>query len=194
MDGLKPNRELMAAARQALTGRWNGGALAFLVYTLVVQFAGIIMLVIAGPIQLGLTRYFLNVCRGDKAEIEDLFSGFNQFGRAFCAALLSGLYVFLWSLLLIVPGILASLSYSMVYYILLDHPELSAGEAIDRSKQMMRGNRWKLVCLHCRFIGWGFLCLLTLFIGNFWLSSYTMVSVAKFYEDIRDRADELKVV
>jgi len=201
MVGMTHNRELMAAARQSLAGKWNGAAGVFFVYLLLLIvpqmvpiIGGFAALILAGPFVVGMMRYVLNVSRGESAQIGDLFSGFNRFGQAFCTYLLVTIYVFLWTLLLIIPGILASLSYAMVWFILQDHPELSANEAIGRSKKIMYGNRWKFFCQSCRFIGWMLLVPFTLGIGYFWLCPYMAVSMAKFYEDIRDRADELKVV
>ena len=78
-----------------------------------------------------------------------------------------------------------SLSYSQAYYLLADNPDMGAMEATGRSKKIMAGNRWKLFCLGCRFIGWGLLCVPTLFIGLLWLSPYMWVSFAKFYDDLR---------
>jgi len=78
-----------------------------------------------------------------------------------------------------------SLSYSQVYYLLADNPDMGAMEATGRSKKIMAGNRWKLFCLGCRFIGWGILCVPTLGIGLLWLSPYMYVSFVKFYDDLR---------
>ena len=78
-----------------------------------------------------------------------------------------------------------SLSYSQAYYLLADNPDMGAMEATGRSKKIMAGNRWKLFCLGCRFIGWGLLCVPTLGIGLLLLAPYIYVSLAKFYDDLR---------
>jgi uncharacterized membrane protein len=87
-------------------------------------------------------------------------------------------------LLLIIPGIMAGLSYSQTFYILSEDPSIGAMDAIRKSKEMMYGNRWKLFCLGLRFIGWLLLCILTLGIGFIWLAPYMAVSMAKFYDDL----------
>ena len=94
-------------------------------------------------------------------------------------------FVFLWSLLLIIPGIVKAFSYAMTPYILEEHPELSAGEAIDHSRAMMKGHKFDLFWLLLSFIGWGFLCLFTFGIGYLWLTPYMQTSVAAFYEDVK---------
>lgn len=96
------------------------------------------------------------------------------------------LYVLLWTLLLIVPGIIAALGYSMTFYILADEPELKAEEALRKSKAMMDGYKLKLFYLDLRFFLLAFLCILTLGIGFLWLIPYVNVTTALFYEDIKE--------
>ena len=90
----------------------------------------------------------------------------------------------MWSLLLIIPGIIARYSYAMTGYILAEHPELTADEAITSSKAMMEGNRFRLFCLELSFIGWGILCAFTFGIGNLWLRPYKQTAIAAFYREI----------
>jgi len=138
-----------------------------------------------GVFQLGQCRFYLDLIRGDKLEIGRIFYGFKHFRRAAAAYLLMILYIMLWTCLLIIPGIIASFSYAMTFYVLADNPEMSAGEALARSKKIMDGNRFKLFCLGLRFIGWGFLSLLTCYIGMLWLMPYISTSFTAFYEDVR---------
>ena len=100
------------------------------------------------------------------------------------ARFLQSIYIILWSLLFIIPGIVASYSYAMTEYILAEDPELTATEAISRSKQMMYGNRWRLFCLEFSFIGWSILCSFTLGIGNLWLTPYKQAAIAAFYREV----------
>jgi uncharacterized membrane protein len=95
------------------------------------------------------------------------------------------LFTFLWSLLFIIPGIVKCFSYSMTPFILEEHPELSANEAIDHSRAMMKGHKFDLFWLLLSFIGWGFLCLFTFGIGYLWLTPYMETAVADFYEDVK---------
>lgn len=95
------------------------------------------------------------------------------------------LFIMLWSLLLIVPGIIAGFSYAMTFYILVENPKMKPMDILRSSKKMMRGNKWKLFCLSWRFFGWGLLCILTAGIGFFWLIPYMNTTFAKFYEDIK---------
>ncbi len=133
--------------------------------------------------------FYLAFVRG-KPEISQLFDGFQNFATSMCVYLLSLLYIILWSLLLIVPGIIAALSYSMAYYIISDDDSISASEAIAKSKKMMAGNKWKYFCLQWRFFGWYLLALIPCGLGLPALVPYVYVSNVQFYEDIKGEGDE----
>ncbi|MBM4148964.1 MAG: DUF975 family protein [Lentisphaerae bacterium] len=186
------NRDLMRQARECLTGNWGAAALAFLVMFAITSAASwipginiIAMLLITGPLNLGVSILFLGVARGNTAEVGRIFDGFKWFGTALLAYFLMSLFVFLWSILLVIPGIVASLSYSMTYFIMADNPGITAMDAIGRSKEMMLGSRWRLFCLYCRFIGWFLLVIfLTFGVGMLWLGPYMQTSLARFYDDL----------
>ena len=186
------NKDLMAQAREALSGRWKLAVGAFFVYTLIlvaigfIPFAGgIITLLIAGALTLGISTFSLTIARKGEANLEMIFSGFKYFGKTLGLFLLMCLFILLWMLLLIVPGIIASISYSLAFYIMSDDPNIGAMEAIDKSKKMMYGYKWKYFCLCCRFIGWILLGILSLGIGFLWIMPYMYVSFAKFYDDVK---------
>ena len=144
----------------------------------------IVNLIIGGPIGFGLCYYFLSFIREKNPVLEDLFKGFSVFGKTFIAYLLMAIFTLLWTLLLIVPGIIAAISYSMTFYIMADNKEMSGQDAITKSKQLMMGNKYRYFCLLCRFIGWFLLCILSLGIGLLWLIPYVMASNARFYETL----------
>ena len=193
------NAQLMAQARESLRGAWGtaiGGLLLYLVVSGVagaIPFVGpIIGLVIGGPFTLGLSILWLAIARRQGARATQIFDGFQKFGTAFGAYILMAIFVSLWTLLLIVPGIIAAFSYAMTWYIIADDPSVGALEAIGRSKRMMRGYKGKLFCLGLRFIGWYLLCLLTCGIGFLWFAPYVGVSFVKFYEDIAGQAEPVQ--
>lgn len=144
----------------------------------------IAVLIIGGAVTLGYCRFNLGLVDKKKVQFMDLFSCFDRFGAGFCVQFLRGLFTFLWSLLFVIPGIIASYRYAMSAYILSEHPEMTASEAIAASKQMMIGNKWRLFCLEFSFIGWDILCLFTLGIGFLVLSPYKEAAYAAFYREI----------
>ena len=185
------NRILMVQAREALGGKWGLAVGTHVVYSLIMIAASlipaagwIISLLITGAMALGLAIFSLSLSRNQDARLSQIFEGFQKFGVALGAYVLMGIFVLLWSLLLIIPGIIAGLAYSQTYFIIAENESIGPLEAISKSKAMMRGNKWKFFCLSFRFIGWTLLCLLTLGIGFLWLSPYIMISLAKFYDDI----------
>jgi uncharacterized membrane protein len=186
------NSILMAQARDALDGRWGLVIGTFVVYVLVIvpvsliPIAGwIISLLISGSMSIGIAIFSLSVSRKQDAQLAQIFGGFPKFTVGLSAYLLMAIFVILWLLLLIVPGIIAALSYSLTYYIIAEDDSISALDAITKSKQMMRGNKLKLFCLGWRFIGWALLCILTVGIGLLWLYPYMAISFAQFYDDIK---------
>ncbi len=189
------NTSLMQAARQSLEGKWGLSIGTFLVYGLVASAGNSIAglgtlaaMAIAGPLALGGAMFSLAIARGQEVKLEIIFKGFSRFAPTLVAYLLSTLYTFLWSLLFVVPGIIAALSYSMIFYIMADDAEISGEDAVKKSKAMMDGYKGKLFRLHLRFVLWGIACLFTLGIGFFWLVPYIHITMAKFYEDIKGGA------
>lgn len=186
------NGSLMILARESLRGKWGQAIGTYLVYSLIMgsfgawpKEGGVIGLLIAGPMMLGAAIYSLAISRGEESRLEMIFDGFRDFGNALGAYLLMILYIILWLLLLIVPGIIAALSYSMVFYIFADDRSIKPAELLRRSKKMMYGHKEKLFYLYLRFLLLALLCILTLGIGFLWLIPYVHVTMAKFYEDIR---------
>lgn len=98
--------------------------------------------------------------------------------------LLTGLFVMLWSFLLIIPGIIAALSYSQATFLMLDDPELSALDAIRQSKALMRGHKGEYFTLCLSFFGWLLLSGLTLGILGIWLEPYMTVTQANYYNSL----------
>ena len=193
------NRILMAQARDSLKDKWGLVIGTFVVYMVItipislIPVAGwIISLLIGGPMAIGIAIFTLSVSRKKDAQLSQIFEGFQKFSVALGAYLLMIIFIILWMLLLIIPGIIAALSYSMTYYIIADNDSIGSLDAITKSKEMMQGNKWKLFCLGFRFFGWGLLCILTLGIGFLWLYPYMMVSFAQFYDDIKSQETAVK--
>ena len=180
-------------ARTSLKGKWPLAIGTFLVYTLIncsfgaMREAGLLSLLISGPLALGAAIFSLAISRAKEAKLEQIFDGFKFFSTALVTYLLLLLYVILWMLLLIVPGIIAALSYSMSFYILADDPSLKPKDVLERSKKMMEGYKAKLFSLCMRFFLLAILCVLTLGIGFLWLIPYANITLAKFYDDIKEQ-------
>lgn len=184
-------------ARFHLGGKWTGGKWSrFVVIELIQVLLNLLMSVISyvgavfrfilsGPMALGMANASLNVVNGKDIGVDDYFEGFRHFGSAFLLNLINGIFIFLWLLLLIVPGIIKIFSYSMSYYILCDNPEMSANDVRHASIEMMKGNKWRYFCLRLSFIGWYILSILTLGILFLWVIPYVETACAEFYNSIK---------
>ncbi len=137
------------------------------------------------PLEIGFVNAFRKLLAfGDDNLLGNTFN-FSNYWRKVGGMILVGIFTFLWTLLLVIPGIIKAFSYSMTKYILDDNPELSASEAIHRSRMMMKGHKFDLFWLYLSFIGWAFLCLLTCGIGFLWLGPYMQTAEAAFYEEVK---------
>lgn len=145
---------------------------------------GLVKLVLGGVIQLGYANYLLKQHDRQEASISDLFSEFERFGQGFAQKFLRGLYCFLWGLLFVIPGVIAELSYAMTPFLMAEHPEMTASEAISASKDLMDGHKWELFVLRLTFIGWYIVAALTMNIGNLVLNPYRNTAEAAFYREI----------
>ena len=152
-----------------------------------------VQLILGGVVQLGYCKFLLKQHDGQEYAVKDLFSQFDHFGVGFVQRLLRNLYTFLWGLLLIIPGIVKGYSYAMTPFILADHPEMTAKQAINASKEMMDGYKEDLFVLELTFLGWDLLCILTLGIGSLWLTPYKAAAEAAFYRELLAQRRETTV-
>mgnify|MGYP000000835040 FL=1 len=137
--------------------------------------------VIGGVVELGMCAYFSKRALGENADIKDEFAYFQYFGKALGLRIVTSIFIFLWTMLFIIPGFIATYRYAMAPYIMAEHPEMGIMEAIEESKQMMDGNKWSLFCLDFSFIGWMILSACTFGIGDLFLNPYTHMATAHFY-------------
>ena len=131
-------------------------------------------------VSVGFVIFTLHVSRDEKAEFGNLFDGFGLFFRVLWLGILEGLLIFLWSLLLIVPGIVAAYRYRQALYLLLDHPERSAWQCLRESSALMSGHKWELFVLDLSFLGWAMLSAMFAPV-SIWLDPYRAITNAGFY-------------
>lgn len=149
---------------------------------------GIVGLVIGGAVSYGLARITVNLARGaEKVDFRDLITGFTDgFGNIFLLGLMSNIFVLLWSLLFIIPGIVKSYSYAMAPYIMQDDPTKSWKQCIDESREMMNGHKAQLFWLDISFIGWIIVGILTCGIGLWFVTPYMNQAHANFYLAVKE--------
>lgn len=179
------NKEIKLRAKQALAGNW-GLAIAVLFVTGVIEgvatsVGGVGTLVVAGPLAVGAAGIFMRLSNGDIPEFTAMFDGFKNFVNTFIAGLLNSIMVALFTILLIVPGIIKAISYSMYPYLLNDHPDMDGWEALKASEQMMKGHKGELFSLWMSF--------LPLILGSavffplfFYTAPYMEAATAEYYK------------
>ena len=197
-------------ALSALENKWGNFVLITFVYGFIIgitqilsgdkdspailHLIGLVLFILALPLTWGYQTLFLGAVRGGEATAKDLFEGYNKelFSRVLTTTLLYYVYVFLWSLLLLIPGCIKSYSYAMTPYILKDNPEMKNNAAIEESMRMMDGHKLELFMLDLSFIGWAILSILTCCIGFLWLVPYMNMARVNFYEDLKKASVEVK--
>jgi uncharacterized membrane protein len=159
-------------------------AAAFSVLAIIGIFLGVFVF---APLKIGAQRFFV-VSHYQKAELNEVGFGFSHsYINIVKIMFLKNLYTFLWSLLLVIPGIVKAYEYRMIPYILAEHPDIDSREAFAVSRQMMTGNKWDAFVLDLSFIGWMILSSITFgIVGIFWVNPYYDMTCAELYVALKE--------
>ena len=209
---MKTNSEIRQETLALMKGNWKQAVIVTIVYLLVI-FAGsfvtslvgkgiggpvgnavqeilslLVSLLVVYPMAFSLVKLFLGFVRGEQQlHAGGLFGGFASpyYGKSIGLYLLTVIFTFLWTLLLIIPGVIKSLSYALAPYILAENPELTANEAINRSMEMMKGHKMALFLIILGYAGFALLSVLALGIPLLWIHPYYQAVFVKFYEEVK---------
>ena len=186
--------QLMRKGRALLEPHWLLAIGVCLVYGLAValpaelnSYGEMISFLLAGPLQLGLCFFFLNLVRGGETRFELLFEGFKPLVTVLLCYGIITMFTLIGLVLLIVPGIIVALGLSMTYFIIADDPEISFQSALEQSWKLTDGNKMELLELNLRFIPWYLLGLLCLIVGVFAVIPWHNSTLALYYEDLKKR-------
>ena len=198
--------EYRQKAWDSLTGKWGKAALLMFVYmvvsAIISAIAGnqpswrwifFILTLAMFPMGYVMTVAFLKVAKGEEvAPVKALFDPYKTKEtclRYFLVVFWVNLFVFLWSLLLIIPGIIKAYAYSMTIYIAEENPDMDPREAMKKSEEMMKGHKWELFVLDLTFIGWLLLSMLTLGILMLFVQPYIYTTHGHFYLSLKEDAE-----
>lgn len=193
--------ELKSRAREQLGGGifknpWMLALAVCIIIELISAAAGSVLpavgaMLLAGPLAYGQAYIFLKQARDHQPiQMGDMFRGFqDDFGGTFLIGFLTSLFIALWSLLLIVPGIIKAYAYSMSYYVKLDHPDYNWKACVNESRRLMNGHKWEKFVLDLSFLGWLIVGALCLGVGTLWVTPYMAATDAQFYEYLRSSAE-----
>ena len=165
-------------------------AVIILVVSVVVLLVALaFQLLVSNPVKVGFARYFITA-REVNTPVSELFSAFRtNYTNAATVMFMHDLYVFLWSLLFIIPGIIKSFSYFMVPYLLAENPDMDGDRALQLSSDMMVGHKMELFVLELSFIGWQILSMITFnIVGILYVAPYYTATMAEFYVAVRSEA------
>ncbi len=192
MENFRP-RIFKERALAALQGNWKQAAIAGLVFLLLYgALSGVSQLIPVVPtlfvgsfLAAGIVFVYWDMLREGTVDLNKMFEPFRDYVRYLIGFLLQTVYTLLWTMLLIVPGIIKSISYAMMPFIMRENPDMTGEQAICLSMKMMEGHKMDYFLLSLSFIGWALLAVITLGIGFIWLFPYMYTSIAAFYEEVK---------
>ena len=197
-------KTLKENAKASLKGKYSDAMLLMLIYGLISgavvnifgnvdnldslsyynSFGGVVSFLITCLFIFGLHSYYLKLSRNESVTWKELFNKTDLFAPAIVITLLVAIFTALWTILFIIPGVIAAIGYSQVYFIKLDNPDMEAKDVLNKSKELMNGHKMDYFVLLLSFIGWAILGVLTLGILYLWLVPYMSVTFANFYNEL----------
>ena len=193
--------ELKNEAKEQIKGKIGILFLIFLIIAMIGAGSSLVpvvgwfaTIIIMPAFNISLCMIFLNLAKEEDISVGDTFKGFNITGKAVWLSIITNFFVFLWSLLLVIPGIIKAFSYSMAPFILADNPELTAREALSESKRIMDGHKFDLFVLQLSFFWWYLLGAITFGIAYIYVVPYFEATMTNFYNEIKDKKIEADVI
>ena len=200
--------ELKRKAKESLKGKYFESTKLFLLYIVICFVMSFILAFFNNIIELdsisfilgfavifsiygfyaGFYSFFLKISRNENVNCNELFKCMNLFWISIGVTLLASLFSFVGMLLFIIPGIIIALNYALVYFVIVENPEIGVMDALTKSKQIIKGHRIDFVILNFSFLGWYILSYFTFGILLIWVAPYIMVTTANFYNEIIEKA------
>ncbi|MBR1797683.1 MAG: DUF975 family protein [Clostridiales bacterium] len=147
----------------------------------------VISIFLVNVLLVGLNKFYLNARNGN-TDIGALFKPFSSYGGTVKTMFFHSLYIGLWSLLFVIPGIVKSYSYYMVPYIVAENPGIDTARAFEISKKTMDGEKGKAFYMHLSFIGWYLLGFIACCIGILFVNPYAQATYTEFYNYVKQKA------
>ncbi|MEE0877952.1 MAG: DUF975 family protein [Treponemataceae bacterium] len=148
----------------------------------------LVNIIIYGIFGIAFAKFYLDMTQKDKMQFQDFLNNLSMFTRGILGQLWMTLWIFLWSLLFFIPGIVKTFAYSQMHYILAEYPEVSVTEAMKISMKITKGYKWDIFVMYLSFLGWMILSMLSCGIGFLWLIPYMNLSSANAYKFLLENA------
>lgn len=199
-------KELKTISKQQLKGNWwtaIGVILIIAIITIFMDFLSakfdegvwapillsIVTFLIVSPLGLGQSIFFLKLAKNKDVKCTDVFLGYKNFLKVIGVSILIGIITFIGLIVFIIPGIILSIMYSQVYYILAENTEIGIVECLKKSRIMMQGRKWDYFVLMLSFILWGILTTVTCGIAGLYVIPYYEATITNFYLDINNKTE-----
>ena len=156
------NSSISKEVLERLSGKWGLTIGTHLLFVLVSLVSGPVSLIVAGPLAVGLARFNLSLMRGEEAKTEQIFSGFRNFGNVFGVYILYLIIVVIGMFLFVIPGIIAILTLSQIFFLMGENPERGILDTLRESRDLMDGHKMQLFFLYLKFMLLSILCIFTL--------------------------------
>jgi uncharacterized membrane protein len=189
---MKARSEIKAEAKKILSANYGsilGEMLLVGILTSLSSFVVVGPIIVGPPLTVGFYEGIRMLWEGKKKD--RMFTGFEEgkFGRSIGSMILMAIFIWLWSMLLIIPGIIKSFSYCLTPFIVADSKDISATDAITLSKKMTQGYKGELFVFVLSYIGWGLLSGLTFgLLGIFYVGPYMMTAFGGYYVELKKKA------
>lgn len=155
------------------------------------NFITYIQLVVNAILEVAAISVYLKMSRSpEKVSFSSFFEGLNKWGKAILAVLWQFLWIVLWSLLFLIPGIIKSFAYSQMFFLISEYKDLSVTKSMKISMIITKGHKWDLFVTYLSFLGWSILCVFTLGIGTLWLTPYMNMTLTNAYHAMLKEAIE----
>lgn len=151
----------------------------------------IVSMIVSAILEVATIGVYIKMSRSpEPVSFSDFIEGFNNWARATLGILWQLLWTFLWTLLFIIPGIVKSIAYSQMFYIIAEYKDVSVTKAMKISIEITKGHKWDLFVLYLSFLGWAILSVFTLGFLNFWLTPYMNMTYVNSYHALMKEALE----
>ena len=180
-------KEIKEQAKKNLNGKWGGAIIIFLIYLVIsagISATGVGML-FTSVLTIAVINAFLKGRNQNDYNPSDMFEPLNDNPtNIVLLSLIKNIYILLWSLLFVVPGIIKSYAYALCEYLAIKHPDWEYKKCLEESQKMMNGHKFELFMLQLSFLGWDILSFFTLGILQIYVAPYKFASLAIYYEQV----------
>ena len=181
---------LKASARAQLgnsifSNNWLMAVVLVLITGVISSVTGPVSILLVGIVQIATMAFFKEIVRQNKADLMTAVNGVTKdVGGTLVLGLLYTIFISLWSLLFVIPGIVKSYAYSMAFYLKDEHPEWGWKECLDESQRLTKGHKMELFVLDLSFIGWYIVGAIALGIGALWVAPYHIATRINYFEQL----------